>query len=83
MNSHEFHDRPPVSTLVKETEKRKKGTIVGLIPGLVHALVRTWTLSFLKDTLVNWPARYIIHNFSNMPLGNAVRIASVQKFLFL
>lgn len=36
MNSYEFHDQAPVSTLVKGKKKRKKGATVDPIPGLVY-----------------------------------------------
>lgn len=65
MNSYEFHDQAPVSTLVKGKKKRKKGATVDPIPGLVYvrSLVCTRSLSFLRETIVNRPTRYIIRNF--------------------
>lgn len=65
MNSYEFHDQAPVSTLVKGKKKRKKGATVDPILGLVYvrSLVCTRSLSFLRETIVKHPTRYIIRNF--------------------
>lgn len=86
MNGHEFHDRPPVSTLmmemggrrIRERERKRGATVDPILSPVYTQFVSSHadTFIFLRDMLVKWPTRYIIIIFI------IIIVAIIREFSF-